>query len=371
MRTHPKPRLITQLLVGQTVLIVISGVTLVGTAMLVAPPIFSKHMHEAGIDTSSARKHITEAFAGSFSLSLVIAMLTALLVAAVMAWYLMRRIAEPIESLAIFAESLASGDSTGIVAVASSTPEIDRLSVALTGMSAELSMIQNDQARMLRDLAHELRTPIATIGALIDGIEDGVVKGDAHSWDTIRDQLQRLNRLSRDVRDVSHSYDQTLSNLKILVDPNEIGRSAIAAWSARFEKKGVGLETKTSGELSRINADPLRIGQVLSNLLENALRHTPKDGNVLLIIESVVDGVSFSVRDDGEGISVNQLPHIFDRLYRGDNARHSGDSGSGLGLTIARSIAESHSGTLIAMSKGRGRGSSFTLTIPTLGENSH
>ncbi len=366
MRTRSKPRLITQLLVGQAVLIGIAGATLIGTALIIAPSIFEKHMREAGIDTSAAKMHITEAFAGSFSLALVIAMLTSFIVAGIMAWYLMRRIAEPVENLAMFAESLASGDSTPNVTIGGSTPEIDRLSTALTGMSSELSKIQNDQARMLRDLAHELRTPIATIGALIDGIEDGVVKGDAHSWNTVRDQLQRLNRLSRDVRDVSHSYDQTLSNLKIPVGPNEIGQSAIAAWVARFEKKGVFLEFKKSGEIPLINADPLRIGQVLSNLLENALRHTPKQGKVQLAIESVTGGVSFAVRDNGEGISANQLPHIFDRLYRGDNARHSGDSGSGLGLTIARSIAESHSGALTAASKGRGRGSTFTLTIPAM-----
>ena len=315
---------------------------------------------------TDAKKHITEAFAGSFSLSLVIAMLTSFIIAGLMAWYLMRRIAEPVENLAVFAEALAAGDSTGNLALESSTPEIDRLSVALTVMSSELSKIQNDQARMLRDLAHELRTPIATIGALIDGIEDGVVKGDAHSWNTVRDQLQRLNRLSRDVRDVSHSYDQTLSNQKTPVKPNEIGRSAIAAWATRFDKRGILLEFTTVGEIPLISADPLRIGQVLSNLLENALRHTPKNGVVELIIKSADGGVSFSIRDNGEGISSHQLPHIFDRLYRGDNARHSGDSGSGLGLTIARSIAESHSGTLTATSKGRGRGSTFTLTIPAL-----
>lgn len=366
MKSTRKPRLITQLLVGQTVLIAIAGATLIGTALFVAPSIFEKHMREAGIDTSAAKKHITEAFAGSFSLSLVIAMLTSFIVAGLMAWYLMRRIAEPIENLAVFAEALAAGDSTANIALESSTPEIDRLSVALTVMSSELSKIQNDQARMLRDLAHELRTPIATIGALVDGIEDGVVKGDAHSWNTVRDQLQRLNRLSRDVRDVSHSYDQTLSNLKTPVEPIQIGRSAVAAWVTRFEKKGILLEFTTVGEIPLISADPLRIGQVLSNLLENALRHTPKNGVVELIIESADGGVSFSIRDNGEGISSNQLPHIFDRLYRGDNARHSGDSGSGLGLTIARSIAESHSGTLIATSLGRGRGSTFTLTIPAL-----
>jgi len=359
-----RPRLITQLLVGQTVLIVTAGATLIGTALFVAPSIFNKHLREAGIDTSSAKKHITEAFTGSFGLSLAIAMLTSLIVAGIMAWYLMQRIAEPIESLAIFAESLSSGDSSQNVAIESSTPEIDRLSVALIGMSTELSKIQSDQARMLRDLAHELRTPIATIGAMVDGIEDGLVKGDAHSWNTIRDQLSRLNRLSHDVRDVSHSYDQSLSNLKAPVKPNEIGNSAIAAWKARFEKKGVLLELITSGDAPLIHADPLRIGQVLSNLLENALRHTPKSGQVELSIGSVDGQVIFAVRDNGDGISASQLALIFDRLYRGDSARQSGDTGSGLGLTIARSIAESHSGTLTASSRGRDLGSTFTLIIP-------
>lgn len=364
MSLRRNPRLITQLLVGQAILIAIAGVTLIGTALIVAPSIFNRHMIEAGIDTNVAKRHMTEAFAGSFSLSLVIAMLTSLAVAGLMAWYLMRRIAEPIERLAIFAESLASGENSADAEVDGSTPEIERLALALTGMSTELAQVQSDQARMLRDLAHELRTPIATIGALVDGIEDGVVVGDAHSWNTIRDQLERLNRLSRDVRDVSHSYDQSMSNQKMSVDPKEIGLSAIAAWSAQYEKKRISLDFKVVGMVPLINVDPLRIGQVLSNLFENAFRYTSASGSVHLVIESSSSGVSFSVQDNGEGISASQLPHVFDRLFRGDSARHSGDSGSGLGLSIARSIAESHSGTLMAFSEGRGRGSTFILTIP-------
>ncbi len=364
MRSRLKPRMITQLLVGQVVLITIASVTLVGTALVIAPPIFNSHMREAKIDTRAARLHISQAFATSFIFSLVIAMLTALMVVAVMGWYLMRRIAEPIEGLAEFAESLAHGENMGTTTVTSSTLEIGRLSIALSDMSSELSKIQSEQARLLRDLAHELRTPIATIGALVDGIEDGVVIGDAKSWNTIRDQLQRLNRLSRDVRDVSNSQDQSLSILPTLVTPNEIGESTTDAWVPRFEKKGVFLELHVSGEMPRIKVDPLRIGQVLSNLLENSLRHTPRDGKVMLTIEAVDNGISFSVSDDGEGISAQQLPHIFDRLYRGDPSRHSGESGSGLGLTIARSIAESHAGTLRAESAGRDQGSTFTLTIP-------
>jgi signal transduction histidine kinase len=341
-----------------------AGFTLFITASLLAPSIFKRHMQEAGIDSSAARMHISEAFTSAFVLSLAIAMAIAFVVAGIFALYLMRRIAQPIESLAIMAEALSSGESLGDIEVKGSTPEIDRLALALTGMSTELSKVREDQSRMLRDLAHELRTPITTVGAIIDGIEDGVIEGNTHSWNTVRDQLQRLNRLSRDVSDVSHSYDQSLSNVRVKCEAIDIASAAISTWSLRFETKGIHLEMQISSDIPPIEVDPDRIGQVLSNLLENALRHTPKGGTVQLSIEKVENQVSFSVSDSGEGIAPHQLPHIFQRLYRGDSARHSGDSGSGLGLTIARSIADSHSGTLVAASRGRGQGSTFTLTIP-------
>jgi len=364
VRPARKRRLVVQLLLGQSILIGVAGLTLIGMALLIAPPIFLRHMREAGIDTSVAQKHISEAFTGAFSISLAIAMSSALIVAGILAWYMMRRITQPIESLAILAEALALGASSTNVVVLSSTPEIDRLATALTGMASELSEVQEEQARMLRDVAHELRTPIATIGALVDGIEDGVVEANAHAWNTIRDQLNRLNRLSRDVRDVSHSYDQPLSTFKALADPLEIGSAAISAWTRRYENKGVLLEISVEGVVPKINVDPLRVGQILSNLLENALRHTPAAGTVFLIIANTGSAVSFTIRDTGEGIASHQLPHIFERLYRGDNARRSGDAGSGLGLTIARTIAQSHGGSLTAMSDGLGRGSTFTLTLP-------
>ncbi|HEX7405822.1 MAG TPA: ATP-binding protein [Candidatus Nanopelagicaceae bacterium] len=368
MRPARKRRLVVQLLLGQSILIGVAGLTLIGTALLLAPPIFLRHMREAGIDTSVAQKHISEAFTGAFSISLAIAMASALVIAGIIAWYMMRRITQPIERLAVMAEALASGISSPETVLLGSTPEIDRLATALTGMASELSEVQEEQARMLRDVAHELRTPIATIGALVDGIEDGVVEGNAHSWNTIRDQLNRLNRLSRDVRDVSQSYDQSLSTLKAPVKPLEIGASAISAWTRRFDTKGVHLEMQADGTFPTMNVDPIRVGQILSNLLENALRHTPKAGSVFLMIANTGAAVTFTIRDTGEGIAAHQLPHIFERLYRGDNARRSGDAGSGLGLTIARKIAESHGSSLTAASEGLGHGSTFTLTLPLSGQ---
>lgn len=336
MKRHKKSRLINQLLVGQGVLIACMGVTLVVSAYFFAPSIFDRHMREAGVATSSVKTHVFEAFSLAFTLSLVIAIFTSLAVAAVIAWYLVRRIGGPIENLA---------------------NETQALSLAM-------SKNQSDQERMLRDLAHELRTPISTIGALVDGIEDGVIAGDAHAWQTIRDQLGRLNRLSRDARDISLSANQVGADETLVCDPLVLGQSAISAWKAPFEKKGVTLEFVGRQGCDSVKVEPERIGQVLGNLLENALRHTPASGNVRLIVEPNERGVTFEVTDSGDGIGLEQLPQIFDRLFRGDSARHAGDTGSGLGLTIARSIAESHGGTLTASSEGLGKGTSFVLTLP-------
>ena len=314
------------------------GVTLLVSSYFFAPSIFDRHMREAGVATSSVKTHVFEAFSLAFTLSLVIAVFTSLAVAAVIAWYLVRRIAGPMEKLA---------DETQT-------------------MSLAMSKSRSDQERMLRDLAHELRTPISTIGALVDGIEDGVIAGDAHAWQTIRDQLGRLNRLSRDARDISVPGSQVIANELLVCDPFVLGQSAISAWKTQFEKKGVALQFVGRQGCNVVNVDPTRVGQILGNLLENALRHTPKSGSVRLTVEPTAHGVTFEVTDTGDGIASDQLPHIFDRFFRGDSARHAGETGSGLGLTIARSIAENHGGTLTAFSEGSGKGASFVLTLPTV-----
>lgn len=357
----------THMLVGQTLLILLSGLILVGTASYIAPSIFHKHLEEAGITSEEAHTHVTEAFTASFNLALIISALTSLVLSGFIAWAFMRRIVKPMERVTLFAETLAAGDSVVQPNFDRSSSELDRLATALAGMSADLELSKENQERMLSDLAHELRTPIATVGAIVDGIEDGVVHGDAHSWKTIRDQLEKLNRLSHDVRDVSQNLDQSLSKVIHPVDPTSIVASAFAAWRPIFESQEVRLTFQVAGHVPMLNVDAQRIGQVLSNLLENALRHTSRGDEVTLVVNAGKNSVHFIVQDNGEGMEAHQLPHIFDRLYRGDSARTSGDSGSGLGLTIARSIAQGHGGTLTASSEGRQLGSTFTLSLPNSG----
>ncbi|MFZ2227298.1 MAG: HAMP domain-containing sensor histidine kinase [Candidatus Nanopelagicaceae bacterium] len=364
MKFQRKKSLMTQMLVGQTFLILLSGLILVGTASYIAPSIFHEHLEEAGVTSQAAHAHVTEAFTASFNLALIISAITSLIVSGFIAWVFMRRIVKPMERVTLFAETLAAGNLGVHPNFDRTSSELDRLATALAGMSADLALSKENQERLLSDLAHELRTPIATVGAIVDGIEDGVVHGDAHSWQTIRDQLEKLNRLSHDVREVSQNLDQSLSKVVHPVDPNLIATSAFAAWRPRYENKEVRLKIHVADELPMLNVDAQRIGQVLSNLLENALRHTSGGDEVTLEVKAEKNRIQFTVRDNGEGMDAHQLPHIFDRLYRGDSARTSGDSGSGLGLTIARSIAQGHGGTLTASSEGRQLGSTFTLSLP-------
>lgn len=364
MRARRNKSLMVQMLIGQGALIVVNGVILVAIALAITPSIFKGHLTDAGVTSASARAHVTDAYFSSFKVSLVSASVISIIISGALAWYFVLRIVRPIDEVTSFALSLASGDVKAISPLNNSISELDQLTLALVELSADLTKSKEELARMLSDLAHELRTPIATVLAIVDGIEDSVVKPDSHTWKTIRDQLERVNRLSRDVREVTHNSEKILTQLKTEIDPKIIASSAFSAWSPRIFSKGIVFELDIEPDLPQLHVDPQRVGQILSNLLENALRYTPAGGSVKLRARQSGDSILFTVDDSGEGIEQHQLPHIFDRLYRGDTSRHSDETGSGLGLTIARSIADSHGGTLTASSAGRNLGATFTLKLP-------
>lgn len=368
MKIFQKRSVMVQMLAGQSFLIIVNGFILVVTAFAIAPSIFNEHLHDAGVASANTRAHVTQAYISSFNTSLMIAVIISIIISGGLAWYFMLRIVKPINGVTTFAEMLASGDLDAQVPIENSIPELNRLTEVLAGMSVDLAISREEQSRLLSDLAHELRTPIATVLAIVDGIEDAVILPDAHTWKTIRDQLERVNRLSRDVRELSQNSERVLIHMRTPVSPAVIASSAFAAWAPRIESKGISFDLEVEPDLPSINADPQRVGQILSNLLENALRYSSAKRNISLSVRKSGDGILFTVKDSGQGIEPHQLPHIFERLYRGDAARHSGDSGSGLGLTIARSIAESHGGTLTAMSAGRDLGSTFILKLPIVGD---
>jgi signal transduction histidine kinase len=351
---------------AQLLVITTGALTLIVASVLVAPALFSEHLTRTGEDSPEVQQHAEQAFASSFAISLAVAMVASLTAAGLVSWFMVRRVARPVVALADAADAVAAGDYSVTVPAGGFGSELTRLSDAFDHMANRLAATDATRTSMLADLAHELRTPLATLEAYIDGMEDQVVPADGASYAVMRDQVARLRRLVVDLRESSAAEEHALGLVLTPLDANVIVRDSVAAAQPRYRSKGVQLQVRLPTEPAPIRADAERAQQVLSNLLDNALRYTPSGSRVE--IEVLANGgtsVQILVSDNGEGIPPDEIEHIFERFRRVDPARAVSDGGgSGLGLTIARAIAEDHGGSLTAQSSGVGHGSCFTWTLP-------
>ena len=363
--TRQRPRLATRLMVAQAIVVGLGALTLVVTAVVVAPGLFREHLTSAGVDSADVQMHAEEAFASSFAISVTVATAVALLAAGVVAWFLVRRVSRPVEELASAARAVAAGNYHVAVPDAEFSSELHELAGSFTYMANQLAESENTRIRLLANLAHELRTPLATLEGFIDGMEDGMLPVDAASWSTMRDQVDRLRRLSGDLRETAAGQEHGLGLVLDRIDAHSVAAAAVAAARPRYQAKGVALGIDESHEPCWVMADSQRLQQVLSNLLDNAVRHTDVGGHVDVAVARAGSNVTLRVADTGEGIPPEQVEVVFDRFHRVDPSRGTSDgSGSGLGLTIARAIVSDHDGTIVASSPGIGKGASFTISIP-------
>jgi two-component system sensor histidine kinase BaeS len=350
---------------AQVLVVGVSAVTLIIAAAIFAPPLFHDHLIHAGVTDPEVQLHAEEAFASSFAIAVVLATATALLAAGGVSWFMVRRVSRPVEELAQSAESVAAGRYDVSVPDASFSSELHQLSDSFTDMAQRLAETEASRTRLLADLAHELRTPLATLEAYIDGMEDDVLDHDAAAYATMRLQVDRLRRLAADLRESSAAEEHALGLVLERIDCRDVARAAVAAAAPRFTAKGVDLTLVDGPAPNWIIGDSVRLQQVLANLLDNALRHTSAGGRVDVTVAERAGAVRVQVADTGEGIPADQLHAVFERFHRVDPSRVSSDGGgSGLGLTIARAIVNDHGGTLEATSPGIGMGTTFAMTIP-------
>jgi signal transduction histidine kinase len=224
---------------------------------------------------------------------------------------------------------------------------------------------------MTADIAHELRTPLSLIMGYAEALSDGKLEGTPETFDLLHDEAQHLSRMVDDLRTLSLADAGELSLNRRLVRPPALLQRVATAYASQAQGKDVSLQVETEEDLPEIELDPDRMAQVLGNLVSNALRHTPAGGEILLCATcrpESLDGydyaVNISVHDTGFGIAPDDLPHIFERFYRGDEARHQQDGESGLGLAIAKSIVEAHAGTITVHSE-LGKGTTVMVDLPT------
>jgi signal transduction histidine kinase len=213
-------------------------------------------------------------------------------------------------------------------------------------------------------VTHELRTPLTTIKGSMEGLIDGVLPASDETFSQIYHEADRLQRLVNDLQELSRveagAYELHLSQASV----GELVQATISRLSRQFEEKGVAIKAEIAADLPAVNMDSDRIGQVLLNLVGNALQYTPAGGEVRVQAVHQPGEVQVSVTDSGTGIPPEHLQHVFTRFYRVDKSRARSGGGSGIGLTIAKHLVEAHSGRIWVESQGAGKGSRFIFTLP-------
>ena len=356
-----------KLLVAQMLVILAGSVTLLLVALAVAPGLFRSHVRNAvGVVPEAISAHLDEAFDSAVLVSLGIAVGAAVVTAVAVSWFLSLRIVAPLRSLASAAQQIARG-AYGARVAARGTDELATLAAAFNDMAASLDSAERKRRELLADVSHELRTPLATLEGYVEALADGVLPADEETWTVLRAETSRLGRLIEDLRKVSRAEERQLDLRVAPTPPAALVDAAFQAAAPAYTAKGVCLESRVEPRLPPLPVDADRIGEVLANLLENALRHTPPEGRVEVAATRAGTAVELAVSDTGEGILPEHLERVFERFYRVDRARARTSGGSGIGLAIARAIVEAHGGRIRAESDGPGRGARFVVSLPVGG----
>ncbi|GGG62112.1 two-component sensor histidine kinase [Kocuria dechangensis] len=348
------------LVVGVSILA--SGVV----ASLAGPPIFHEHMLIAGHPENSPELlHVERAYRDTNLITLGVALGTALICALVVSAWCSRRLRDPLERLTEAAQGMARGRYDTRVPDMGAGAEVDALASSFNTMAARLQRTEDTRRRMLSDLAHEMRTPISVLTVYFEALQDGVTHWDETTDELMSEQLARLTRLVEDINDVSRAEEGRMDLDRAEHPVCELVHAAVEAHREAYAAKGVELLVDLD-QGGTVEVDRQRMGQVLGNLLTNALRHTPPGGTVTVrTTTSSPHHLAIQVADTGDGIAAEHLPQVFERFWRGDTARDRDHGGSGIGLTISKALVEAHGGALTATSSGPGHGAVFTVELPT------
>jgi signal transduction histidine kinase len=269
----------------------------------------------------------------------------------------MRRIALPLGDIVEAANRVADGDYSTRIA-AHGPPSLRTVGAAFNSMAERLEVQHRQRRHLMADIAHELRTPLSVLQGRLEGLLDGVYPRDDAMLSAVIEETRILARLVEDLRTLANAESGTLTLQKEPTDLAILVQEVVGSFSVEADEREVSVRVAAPPDLPLISIDPLRIREVLVNLLSNALHHTPPGGVVSMSTAAEDGRARVTVADTGSGIAAGDLPKIFDRFYKGRTSR-----GSGLGLTIARNLVTAHGGEIRAESRP-GAGTSITFTLP-------
>jgi two-component system sensor histidine kinase BaeS len=275
---------------------------------------------------------------------------------------LSRRVLRPIGTLTSASQRLGAGDLAERVPVVGND-ELAKLARSFNRMADSLQRGEERQRRLVADVAHELRTPLANLRGYLEALKDGVISPGPEVFASLHEEAVLQQRIVDDLQDLARAEAGVLAYHRTRVDLAELLETCRTAHHARAETAQVRLVLEAPAPVY-VQADPDRLRQVLGNLVTNALRATPPDGKITLRVAGTLDYTTMQVTDTGSGIAAKDLPHIFDRFWRADAARGRTTGGSGLGLAIAKQIVTDHRGSIMVNSTV-GVGTMFTITLPS------
>ena len=369
-----------KLFLSYLIVILFGFVVLATAAELAVPTAFQRHMAAMGSMMSNmmggSQSRLDESlftnFRAAVTEALGFATVAATLMAVITSILISRQVVAPVQAMMVASRRIAEGRYDERVRVSGNIPkqeqdELGQLALSFNQMAARLEQTEVMRRRLIGDVTHELRTPLTTIKGYMEGLIDGVLPADEETYAQIYREADRLQRLVDDLQELSrvesgaYELHPKKTTARSLVD------AAIVRLERQYQEKGVAIMAHLNPDLPAIEVDEDRIGQVLLNLLGNALQYTPSGGQVNVEVTSQPGQVKFGISDTGIGIPPEHLPHIFTRFYRVDQSRSRQGGGSGIGLTIAKHLVEAHGGRIWVESPGAGKGSTFIFTLPVRG----
>jgi two-component system, OmpR family, sensor histidine kinase BaeS len=289
-------------------------------------------------------------------------MLALLLIVCVVSILTAKRFTKPIVKMSEAATEVAKGNMTVRVAHPQGKDELFTLVETFNHLVHSLQQQDELRKRLTSDIAHELRTPLNTLLAQTEAMIDGIWEATPDHLEAARSEVMRLIRIVSDLDQVIQAESGSLSMSFQPVTLGEIVGKTVDAMRATFQQKGINLKCSVNSA-ALVWGDEQRLAQVFTNLLTNSCKHTQTGGEVLVGVWDKEKYVEVKVKDNGSGIPAQDLPHIFERFYRGDPSRNRGSGGTGLGLTIVKGIVEAHHGE-VSVSSQVGKGTIITINIP-------
>jgi len=354
-------------------LIVLVGVaTLLVVTFALAPTLFQAQLvpilqtHPGALTTAEAIQRILDVFLGTLLSALAVAAIVATVTSLAISLFVARRITVPLRQMTQVSQRISAGHYAErmVIAPVHRTDELGQLASSINALAVALEQTERRRLEVIGNVAHELRTPIATLEGYLEGLLDEVIEPSPRTWAMLHTEAGRLRRLVDDLQELSRAEARQIPLSLQPVAPQRLVQDALEPLAGQFAEKGLELQIHVPEDLPQVMADPTRAVQILTNILVNALRYTPAPGKVAVDVNREEAMVAFRVSDTGIGLSPEQIAHIFERFYRVDKSRSRVFGGSGIGLTIAQSLAQAMGGAIRVESAGLDQGSSFTFTLP-------